>query len=50
MGNDPLNKTDPNGEFGVVGFVIGAAIELGVQTIVEGKSFSDVDYGDVLVA
>jgi hypothetical protein len=50
VGNDPLNKTDPMGEFGVVGFIIGAGIEIGMQTLVEGKSFSDVDYGDVLVA
>lgn len=48
--NDPLNRNDPTGEFGVVGFVIGAGIEIGMQTLVQGKSLSDVDYGDVLVA
>ncbi|HKU17422.1 MAG TPA: RHS repeat-associated core domain-containing protein, partial [Steroidobacteraceae bacterium] len=50
VGNDPLNKTDPKGEFGVVGFVIGAAIEIGMQTVIDGKSFSEIDFGDVLVA
>jgi RHS repeat-associated protein len=48
--NDPLNATDPNEEFAVVGFVIGAGIEIGVQTLVEGRSLSEVDYGDVAVA
>lgn len=48
--NDPLNYTDPTGEFGVVGFLIGAGIEMGMQMVVDGKSLSEVDYGDVLVA
>lgn len=50
VGNDPMNKTDPDGKVGVVGFLIGASIEIAVQTGIEGKSLSDVDVGDVLVA
>jgi len=48
--NNPYRFTDPDGRFGVVGFVIGAAIDVGVQVFVDGKSLADVDVGDALVA
>ena len=57
VGNDPANKTDPTGEFGIVGFVIGAAFETAVQVGTNmasgqdfGEALSNVDVGDVLVA
>jgi hypothetical protein len=55
--NDPLNKTDPTGQFGVFGFVIGAALDTAVQVGTNmasgqdfGEALSNVDVGDVLVA
>jgi RHS repeat-associated protein len=50
VGNDPVNKTDPSGEAGLVGFIVGGGVEIGRQMLVEGKSLDDVDVGDVLVA
>ncbi|HEY8942149.1 MAG TPA: RHS repeat-associated core domain-containing protein [Cellvibrio sp.] len=46
VGNDPVNKIDPTGEFGVVGFLLGAGIEAAVQYATTGT----VDVTDVLVA
>ncbi len=57
VGNDPANKTDPTGEVGVPGFLIGAGIETFVQVATNmaagqgfGEALSNVDVGDVLVA
>jgi RHS repeat-associated protein len=47
VGNDPVNKADPDGQIGVFGAVIGAALELGTQTLIEGKSLKEVDWVDV---
>ena len=35
--NDPMNATDPTGEFGVVGALIGAGVEAGLQLAANGK-------------
>jgi RHS repeat-associated protein len=55
--NDPLNRTDPTGEFGPAGFIGGALFEAAVQVasnMNSGQSFGDalsnIDVGDVLVA
>lgn len=37
VGNDPVNMVDPTGEFGVVGALIGAGIEAGLQLAANGK-------------
>lgn len=37
LGNDPLNYTDSTGEFGILGAVIGAAVEAGLQIMADGK-------------
>ena len=50
VANDPTNKTDPTGEFGVVGFVLGAAADVAFQVVVEGKELGDVDLGSAAVA
>ena len=31
--DDPINCTDPDGEFGVVGFVVGFATDIAIQKI-----------------
>lgn len=50
VGNDPVNGTDPTGEAGVFGFVLGAGADVAIQVFVEGKDVMDVDIGDVLVS
>lgn len=37
VANDPLNTTDPSGEFGIIGALIGAGVELGIQLATAGK-------------
>jgi len=48
--NNPVNATDPDGEFAWFGAAIGAAIDLGFQVAVEGKSLSDVNWVSVGVS
>jgi uncharacterized protein RhaS with RHS repeats len=57
VGGDPVNRTDPTGEFGIIGGLIGAGLETAVQVgqnMASGQSFgealSNVDVGDVLIA
>lgn len=50
VGNDALNKTDPTGEAAVGGAIIGGVLNLGIQTVVEGKSLEEVDWGDVAIS
>jgi hypothetical protein len=38
--NDPVNKSDPSGHFGVVGAVVGAVVGIGVDAAVNGPSIS----------
>ncbi len=44
--NNPHKYVDPDGEFGIIGFVIGAAIEAAVQYVITGE----IDYKEVLIA
>ena len=37
VGNDPLNNNDPSGEFGIVGALIGAGVEAGIQLATTGE-------------
>jgi hypothetical protein len=46
-GNNPILYVDPTGEFGVVGFLVGGALDLGVQLAANGGNFSEVDWADV---
>lgn len=50
VGNNPINMTDPTGEVGLPGFVFGAAFDVGMQMIVEGRSLGEVDVGRAAVA
>jgi RHS repeat-associated protein len=50
--NEPITKKDPSGLMptALVGFAIGAAIEIGFQVVVEGKKPSEIDGKKVLIA
>jgi len=49
--NNPYRYTDPDGRCPMCwGAVIGAGVEIFVQTAVQGKSFSEIDVSDVVVA
>jgi RHS repeat-associated protein len=43
VGGDPVNATDPSGEVGVAGFVLGFVGNVVYQKVVEGKAWEDVD-------
>jgi RHS repeat-associated protein len=47
---DPISETDPEGEFGIIGAVVGAGIDVALQTLVEGKSFRCISCGQVGIA
>ncbi|WP_432735941.1 hypothetical protein [Ralstonia solanacearum] len=47
---NPTTQTDPNGEFGIVGALAGARIDLAIQTLIEGKSFRCVNWLQVGVS
>ncbi len=51
VANDPVNFVDPTGEIAwIVGAIVGAGADLAWQMIVEGKSWSCVDGGQVAAA
>lgn len=51
VGNDPINATDPTGEFGIVGGIIGAlggaAVETVIQLAENGGDFSKLEGGRI---
>jgi RHS repeat-associated protein len=48
--NDPVNQEDPSGENPVAGAILGAGIELFDQMVLQGKSWKEVDKGDLVIA
>ncbi|WP_462168140.1 RHS repeat-associated core domain-containing protein [Pseudoalteromonas lipolytica] len=48
--NNPYKYVDPDGEFGIVGALIGAAVETGAQLISNGGDLSKLDVSDIAVA
>ncbi|MCO7223255.1 DUF1566 domain-containing protein [Pleionea sp. CnH1-48] len=48
--SDPVNLIDPTGEAGPLGFVIGAALDFGIQMLMNGGDITKVDFGDVIVS
>jgi len=50
VGGNPIAQTDPTGEFGIVGAIAGAGIDLAIQTLIEGKSLRCVDWLQVGVS
>ena len=41
---------DPEGEFGIVGALIGGGMDLGIQLAMNGWDFKSVDWGDVAIS
>jgi hypothetical protein len=52
VANDPVNLTDPSGEFAnfLFGAALGAVVEVAVQVAVEGKGLKDIDGKRVVAA
>jgi len=48
--NNPYKYTDPDGKFGLIGALIGMAVETGAQLIQNGGNIGEIDVSDVLVA
>jgi RHS repeat-associated protein len=49
--NNPLKYVDQDGEAAwLVGAAVGAIMDVGVQTLIEGKSIRDIDVGTVLIS
>lgn len=51
--NNPNVIQDPDGEFGIAGFLIGFAVDVGIQMLANslaGKPMTDIDYGDAFVS
>ncbi len=48
VGGNPIMAVDPSGEIGIVGGLIGAGLELGVQLAGNGGDFNNVDWVDVV--
>jgi len=47
VGNNPVMKVDPSGEFGIAGMAIGAGLDIGVQLALNGGDINDIDWADV---
>lgn len=47
VASNPVNSTDPTGEFGLLGAVIGGGLDLGIQLYQNGGSFSEVNWTQV---
>ena len=48
--NNPIKYIDKNGENPILGALVVGGLDLAFQTIVEGKSLSEVDYKSVVVS
>lgn len=51
--NNPVVMNDPDGEFGIIGFFVGFAVDVGVQMLANslaGKPIGDIDWGDALIS
>jgi hypothetical protein len=47
---NPISETDPSGEFGLPGLVVGIGLNIAYQTLWQGKSLQCVDIGQVVVS
>jgi hypothetical protein len=53
VANDPVNRWDHLGQFGVVGFVVGAVVDVGIQITVNvatGNDWHDISVGSAVVS
>lgn len=50
--NNPISLNDPDGNCPncVIGFIVGAGLDIAFQTIVEGKSLDEVNYKEAAIA
>jgi len=48
--NNPYKYVDPDGEFGIIGAIIGVSVEIGGQLLTNGGNFSELDVSDIAVA
>jgi hypothetical protein len=51
--NNPILILDPHGDFGIVGFFVGFAVDVGVQILgnkLSGKEAFDIDYADAILS
>jgi len=49
VNGNPVSLIDPKGEFGVVGALVGASIEIGKEMLINKKPLRCVDIGNVVV-
>jgi RHS repeat-associated protein len=47
---DPIDYRDPEGKLGIPGAIVSAALNVAVQTLIEGKSLRCVDISEVLIS
>ena len=47
--NNPLKYVDPDGRAFLLGAIVGAAIDVGVQIAVDGRSLNEIDLGSLVV-
>ncbi len=50
VNGNPVNETDPTGKFGLVGGLVGAGFDIGMQMIIQGKSLKCVNISSVLTS
>ncbi|MDE2687853.1 MAG: hypothetical protein OXI16_10220, partial [Chloroflexota bacterium] len=48
--NNPLKYVDPDGRALVFGAIVGAAIDVGIQVAVDGRSLDEIDLGSVVIS
>ncbi|MCY3713101.1 MAG: hypothetical protein OXH02_07415 [Gemmatimonadetes bacterium] len=48
--NNPLKYVDPDGNIAVFGAIVGAAIDVGIQVAVDGRSLDEIDLGSVAIS
>ncbi|MYH17778.1 MAG: RHS repeat-associated core domain-containing protein [Gemmatimonadetes bacterium] len=48
--NNPLKYVDPDGRALVFGAIVGAAIDVGIQVAVDGRSLDEIDLGSVAIS
>lgn len=50
VNGNPISYTDPEGKFGLVGALVGAGLDIGMQMIIGGKSLKCVNISSVLTS
>lgn len=50
VNRNPISRTDPKGEFGIVGTGVAVAFDLGKQLFIQHRSLKCVNVGEVVIA